>query len=385
MAHQHFPAPQPGIANSIQDQLESFVSVSAELPQNNASRMLIRTAEYLTAWTEAATVIDEDAIRNDQYLPDASRYGCMGASITAADNVSRSMYYIDAITGRAPESTRRMAQSCELNTVSAVHDIQHRAGLDTVQTPNSTYRFKPGAWRLQQDNIIDDRREHSPPAPAPESIEEAMRSWEHAFRTVEGNADTWSGAPTVIRAAQAYAGLHAIRPFPDGNARCARTIALGILHEEGFPASGLHAIAARHRSHLNARLVDAVESGDLTEWCRSFVTFATEGVRIVRKSLAALREGFLTLAATLDRDALPDPHDRDRVASHLMQHPVDRPQVFAQRNDLDRETTIALLRPMLDEKHLILGRINGQQVYVNRLSLEIARAMSRPRLHLVSA
>lgn len=383
MAHQHFPAPQPGIANGIQDQLESFVSVSAELPQDDASRMLIQTAEYLTAWTEAATVIDEDAVRNDQYLPDVSRYGCMGASITAADNLSRSMYYVDVMTGRAPETTRRMAQSCERDTVKAVHDIQHRAGLDTVQTPDSKYRFEPGAWRLRQDSIIDDRRGHSLPAAAPASIEEAMRSWEHAFRTVEGNADTWSGVPTVIRAAQAYAGLYAIRPFPDGNARCARTIALGVLHEDGFPASGLHSIAARHRPHLNARLFDAVESGDLTEWCRSFVTFATEGVRIVRESLAALRDGFLTLAATLDRDAVPDPSERDRIALSLMQRPVDRPKVFAERNDLDRETTKAYLRPLVDRDHLIVGRINGLQVYVNRLCLEIARAMSRPRLHLV--
>jgi prophage maintenance system killer protein len=68
----------------------------------------------------------------------------------------------------------------------------------------------------------------------PESIERAMNDFEHWYERAEN-----SGMPPVQIAAQAYARLSSIHPFPDANGRTARLVMNWILRSHGLPTAGL--------------------------------------------------------------------------------------------------------------------------------------------------
>jgi Fic/DOC family len=79
----------------------------------------------------------------------------------------------------------------------------------------------------------------------PESIERAMTDFEHWYEHAES-----SGMPPVQIAAQAYARLSSIHPFPDANGRTARLVMNWILRSHGLPTAGLAP------EHINRMLED---------------------------------------------------------------------------------------------------------------------------------
>jgi hypothetical protein len=243
--------------------------------------------------------------------------------------------------------------------------------------------------RTWQDAVEDIRTGERHGFPQPGTVLPLLRRWQSDYahaawdRPAPGRAGRAAGPARhaqVLRAAQAFSSLQSIRPFPDGNGRICRLLAHGILRQGGYPASGLSAVMERHRPTCNARLMDVMRSGDQTAWTKAFIGFAEEGARTIADQIPAMASAQQALAG---RIAAGTPEQRAAIAADMLTTPFDRPAVFSKRHGLDKETTEAILKPLVRSGDLELGRINGHQVMMLPVGLEMLRELTRrqPQAH----
>ena len=132
--------PATNLTGSVTTETRLLNAANHDLPDDEASRALLVTANRLSLWQETALAAGVAEIKEGRPRTERpSRYGTLAASVIAADNQTRAQRFLDALAP-GPDNSQPVGNTCQTQTITGLHDINHRRGLDTAPFPEEIGR-----------------------------------------------------------------------------------------------------------------------------------------------------------------------------------------------------------------------------------------------------